>query len=108
MKIGKYEFLTKEQAETKIKALGTAKDENGNEYTTHNNTIVELGYIVLEQGEYDEEGNVIKEAVLNDKYSVDVLWNDGVENVEFNPYRIELDGNGSHSFYGIDYQKYKL
>lgn len=108
MKIGKYEFLTKEQAQEKIDALGTATDENGNSHPTHNNTIVELGYIVLEQGEYNEEGNVIKEAVLSDKYSVDVLWTDGVEHEEFTPFRIEIEGNGVHGFRGIDYQTYKL
>ena len=34
IKIAKYEFLDKEQAESKIKSLGTATDENGNEYST--------------------------------------------------------------------------
>jgi len=56
MKIGKYEFDSREQAQTKIDALGTATDEDGNEYPTHKHTIVHLGNIVLEQGEYDEEG----------------------------------------------------
>jgi hypothetical protein len=50
IKIAKYEFLDKEQAESKIKSLGTAQDENGNEYPTHKHTIVQLGNIVLEQG----------------------------------------------------------
>jgi len=53
IKIAKYEFLDKEQAETKINALGTAQDEDGNEYPTHKHTIVHLGNIVLQQGEYD-------------------------------------------------------
>ena len=48
--------MIREQAETKIEALGTATDEDGNEYPTHKSTIVQLGNIVLEQGEYDEEG----------------------------------------------------
>ena len=59
IRIAKYEFLDKEQAESKIKSLGTAQDENGNEYPTHKHTIVQLGNIVLEQGQYDEEGNEI-------------------------------------------------
>ena len=53
MKIGKYEFDSREAAQTKIDALGTATDEDGNEYPTHKHTIVHLGNIVLEQGEYD-------------------------------------------------------
>ena len=56
MKIAKYEFDSREQAQSKIDALGTATDEDGNEYPTHKSTIVQLGNIVLEQGEYDEEG----------------------------------------------------
>ena len=41
IKIAKYEFDSKEQAESKIKSLGTAQDENGNEYPTHKHTIVQ-------------------------------------------------------------------
>jgi hypothetical protein len=51
IKIAKYALDSKEQAESKIKSLGTAQDENGNEYPTHKHTIVELGNIVLEQGQ---------------------------------------------------------
>ena len=49
IKIAKYAFDSKEQAESKIKSLGTATDENGSEYPTHKHTIVQLGNIVLEQ-----------------------------------------------------------
>ena len=56
MRISKYEFNSKEQAQEKIDALGTATDENGNEYPTHKSTIVQLGNIVLEQGVYDQDG----------------------------------------------------
>ena len=54
MRIAKYEFDSREQAQSKIDALGTATDEDGNEYPTHKSTIVQLGNIVLEQGKYDE------------------------------------------------------
>ena len=74
MKIGKYEFKDKATADSKIKALGVATDEDGNEYPTHGHAIVKLGHIVLEQGEYDEEGNETKAPVLSDKYHLDVAW----------------------------------
>ena len=74
IKIAKYEFDSREQAETKIDALGTATDEDGNEYPTHKSTIVQLGNIVLEQGEYDEEGEETVAPVLSDKWHLDVLW----------------------------------
>ena len=121
IKLAKYEFLDKEQAEAKIKALGVETDEEGNEYPTHGHGIVKLGHIVLEQGEYDEEGNEIKAPVLSDKYHLDVAWKledtiDEEGNVikADHPYGWKssavaiADGNGIHSFYGVDYQKFKL
>ena len=108
MKIGKYEFNSQEQAKTKIEGLGVETDENGNTYPTHNNTIVELGYITLEQGQYDEGGNVIVEPVLSDKYSVDVLWQDSEEAYGWKSYRIDVEENGLHGFAGLNYQEYKL
>jgi len=119
-KIGKYEFDSLEQAEDKITALGVATDDDGNTYPTHKHCIVKLGYIVLEQGEYNEEGEEVKAPVLSDKYHLDVLWkglepvdaeaevlsyvepNDWVDN------RIAIEGNGVHSFMGLDYQEYKF
>ena len=76
MKISKYEFDSQEAAELKIAALPHSTDEDGNSHPSHKHTIVKLGHIVLEQGEYDEEGNETKAPVLSDKYSVDVLWNE--------------------------------
>ena len=48
MKIGKYAFVDKAQADSKIEALGVATDEDGNIYPTHKHSIVHLGNIVLE------------------------------------------------------------
>ena len=110
MKIGKYEFDSKEQFEDKVSKL-----EEG-----HNHCIVKLGNIVLEPAEYNEEGEVTKEAVLSNKYHVDVAWrindsyNEEGELVKakhpygWASYSVELTSNGSHSFYGLDYIKNKL
>ena len=106
IKIGKYAFTDKSTSDAKITALGV--DDEGN--ATHGHAIVELGYIVLEQGEYDAEGNEIKAPVLSDKYHLDVAW----KNLESHPYGWKTsavavaDGNGVHSFYGIDYQENKM
>ncbi len=109
MRIGKYEFDNKEQAQTKIDALGIATDENGNEYPTHKHTIVHLGNIVLEQGKYGEEGNVLVEPVLSSKWHLDVLWQ-GLEEHPYvwKSYSIDLDSDGVHSFLGLDYNTYKM
>ena len=120
MKVGKYEFKDQETAEAKIKALGVAKDDDGNEYPTHKHSIVKLGYIVLERGEYDNDGNEIKAPVLSSKYHLDVAWKiqdtideDGNVIKADHPYgwksaSVDLDNNGVHSFYGVDYLKHKF
>ncbi len=119
MKISKYEFNSQSDAESKIASLPHATDEDGNNYPTHKHTIVKLGHIVLEKGEYDAEGNETKAPVLSDKYCVDVLWKDLEEvdedgNVTINhPYgwkskAIDLDDEGVHGFFGVKYQDNKL
>ena len=133
MKIGKYEFNSKEQAQDKIDALGTATDENGNEYPTHKSTIVQLGNIVLEQGEYDENGEEVTAPVLSDKWHLDVLWGkEDITTVEeeavlddegmvvtpevtsvdhpygWKSYAVEIEGDGVHSFFGLSYDSLKF
>ena len=107
--IGKYAFDSKEQAQTKIKGLGVETDENGNEYPTHKHTIVHLGHIVEQQGQYDEDGNEVVAPVLSSKYHVDVLW----KGIDDNPYgwksyAANVIGNGVHSFLGLNYDSYKI
>lgn len=114
--VKKYEFPNEAKADEYIRDLGVAKDENGNEYPTHKNGIVKLGFITLEHGEYDDEGNETKAPVLADKYSVDVFWRDSVRPIDpeteeegslpldaWTDYEIVLDNEGVHSFYGLKY-----
>jgi hypothetical protein len=109
IKIAKYEFLDKEQAESKIKSLGTATDENGNEYPTHKHTIVQLGYIVMQQGTYDEDGNELTAPVLSDKWHIDALFKDLDDHpYGWKSYAVDIDGNGVHSFLGLDYNSNKF
>lgn len=99
MKIGKYEFLSEEQANEKILGLG---DE-------HNYTIVKLGYIVLENGVYDDDLNEIKPPILSDKYHVDVMWQDIYEHpYGWKSYAVDLKDDGVHSFFGVDYNNNKM
>ena len=114
--IGKYAFDSKEQAQTKIKGLGVETDENGNEYPTHKHTIVQLGNIVLEQGEYDEDGNETVAPVLSDKWHIDVLWKnleadeDGTIDHPYGwkSYYVDIDSDGVHSFLGLSYNAHKF
>ena len=116
MKIAKYEFTSKEQAQTKIDALGVSTDENGNESPNHKHTIVSLGHIVLEQAVIDEDGEVVTEAVLSEDWHVDVLWvgleadEDGIID---HPYgwkskSVDIDGDGVHAFFGLNYDSLKF
>lgn len=119
IKVSKYEFNSQEQALSKINALPSVKDEDGNDIPSHSHTVVKLGFITLEQGVYDENGEETKAPVLSDKYHVDVLWKDIEEtdedgNVTVNhpygwaSYAIDLDNEGMHGFMGVSYQENKL
>jgi len=118
-KIGKYEFDDSVQADSKINALGTRTTELGDVVPSHNHVIVRLGYIVLEQGEYNESGEQTKAPVLSEKYHVDVLWKDLEETDEdgnvtvdhpygWKSYALDLDSEGMHGFMGVSYQENKM
>ena len=66
----KYRFGSKGAFTTKLNALGV--DEEGN--ATHSHIVAELGHEVLTEATYDEEGEILTEAVYGDAYLVDVLW----------------------------------
>ncbi len=120
MKLAKYEFVSKAQADSKIEALGVATDEDGNTYPTHKHSIVHLGHIVLESGTYDEDGNEITPPVLSDKYHIDALWrlSDSIdENGDvvladhpygWKSYEVDIDNEGIHGFLGLKYQDLKF
>ena len=119
IKVSKYEFNSQDQAESKIKALPHATDEDGNQYPTHKHTIVKLGNIVITPGEYDDEGNEVNAPVLSESYHVDVLWKNIEEvdeegNVTINhpygwaSYAIDIEDEGMHGFMGVSYQENKL
>ena len=105
----KYEFNTKSTATKYINELYVedarktysvdSLDENGDAiqiekpYIAH---VVVLGFLPIEQAEYDAEGNVTKEAVLSEKYSVDVMWESDIEE-RWNTYEVEVEVS-SHKF----------
>jgi hypothetical protein len=69
----RYEFNDQEQAEEKIDAFFDV-DEDGNKVQNVKAAFIKLNKFVLEQGEYDEEGEEITPPVLTEGYAVDVLW----------------------------------
>jgi len=89
----KYEFTDAASAQSAIDALGL--DDEGN--PTHRHTIAMLGHIVTTAATYDDDGNELKAAVLAKKYSVDVLWRDGVVS-DWKANIVWPDPVGVHSF----------
>jgi len=89
----KYEFGSKSAATTKLNALGL--DEEGN--PTHKHAIVHLGNIVVTPATFDEEGNILTEAVLSDTYHIDVLW-DGEPNSDWDNQLVWYAPVGLHTF----------
>ena len=71
----RYEFNDQEQAEEKIDAFFDL-DEEGNKVQNIKASFIKLNKFVLEQGEYDEEGNELVAPVLSSGFAVDVLWNE--------------------------------
>ncbi len=119
IRISKYEFNDEASALAKINALPSVKDEEGNDVPAHNHTIVKLGNIVIEQGEYDEDGEEVKAPVLSNKYHVDVLWKN-LEEVDeegnvsvdhpygWKSFALDLDNEGMHGFMGVSYLENKM
>lgn len=99
----KYEFDSQEQAEAKIDALPSQVIDDI-KYPAHNHAIVKLGFIVIEKGQYDDELNEIKAPVFSNKYSVDVLWDNLTESpYGWKSYEITVEGNGVHTFAGLNF-----
>tara|TARA_R110002074_G_scaffold182548_1_gene347468 strand:- start:538 stop:861 length:324 start_codon:yes stop_codon:yes gene_type:complete len=107
MQIGKYSFDSKEQVQAKIDTL----NEEPNKHT-----FVHLGNIVLEPAVINEDGEIETEAVLSEKWHLDVLWVDleADEDEEIDhPYgwksrSVNVDGDGVHAFFGLNYNLLKF
>lgn len=102
MKFRKYEFTPSQWSTQKKKIEKT--DEKGNTYFDQDicASVIELGFLVITPGEYDADGNVIKDPVLSSKYSVDIIWQDD-EISTFAQYKVWPAPVGVHSFgYDID------
>ena len=122
MKIAKYKFNTKEQFQDKFDNLHTT-DEDGNLIPKFRFAVVQLGHVVLVQGTYDENGDVLTETEYSEEYLVDVTWflkdefdEDGNLLEKDHPYGWKSysvdskikEGQGMHQFLGVDYQNHKF
>jgi len=113
--IGKYAFNSEKQAKSKIKALGTQTTDEGVEYPTHPHIVTELGIERLSEDIYNEEWELVQEAIYGTDYLVDVLWYDLEEEngsvshpYGWATYSVNVSGEGIHSFLGLKYQELKI
>jgi hypothetical protein len=102
MNIFKLTYPNKEAAVADLKAKNILIEVDGIDGEKHEaygngvQAVVEIGLIILEQGTYDEEGNVITEPIYADGYHYDVM----AENVyDFGANLVEPK-NPKHAFAG--------
>ena len=100
MKFRKYEFLPATWAtlQSEIQISHTLGEQTHLSYN-HDiiESVVEIGHIMITPPVLDTEMNVVTEAVLSDKYSVDILWKND-ELPSFASYKIWCEPVGIHSF----------
>lgn len=107
-KIGKYEFDNEQQCNDNLFLLSIESYENGNLIFPQGIEPVILKYIIIQNQELDENGNILQNEILHDKYCVDISYNNVDEPIFLKPFKIDLETNGSHKFKGIDYLTNKI
>jgi hypothetical protein len=100
MKFLKYEFVPSKWAE--LQADLQVSNIMGEETIIGYNpniieSVVEIGHIMITPPVLDAEMNVVTDAVLSNKYSVDILWKND-ELPSFASYKIWCTPVGIHSF----------
>lgn len=97
MNIAKLKYENKETAIADLLAKGVyIETEDGLVYGQGVQAVVEIGLVVLENGTYDEEGNVITEPIYADGYHYDVM---SIDKIDFGTAEI-FPVNCCHSFAG--------
>lgn len=96
----KYEFTPKQWDSLKGKIQQSSTNFEGEEVVSFTENVVELGFLVITPAVI-KDMKVEKEAILSDKYSVDILWNNEPLK-EFSAYEIYPDPCGVHTFAGLE------
>lgn len=94
MNIYKLKYQNKESAVIDLKLKQIIDDEDN--YINGTQAVVEIGLIILEQGTYEEEGNVITEPIFADGYHYDVMCEQeidfGINNITVNNPKYNFSG----------------
>ena len=72
-------------------------------------SVIELGNIEIKKEVCSPDGDLITPAIFSDRYHVDVVWN-GLENQpkEWEPFAVDIDGDGYSKIIGVSYQENKF
>lgn len=93
IQIYKLKYSDKETAIADLKAKGVYTEDLS--FGNGTQAVVEIGSIVLTDGTYDEENNVITEPIFADGYHYDIMSNHPIEfENQITP------NNPKHTFYG--------
>jgi hypothetical protein len=96
MKVYKLKYSDKETAIADLKAKGVyVETEEELSYGEGIHSVVEIGTIVLTDGTFDEEGNVITEPIYADGYHYDVM-----SEIEIDFENAITPNNPKHTFSG--------
>jgi hypothetical protein len=98
MQIYKLQYTDKETAISDLIAKGVyIETEEGLSYGQGIQAVVEIGTIILTDGTYDEEGNMITEPVYAEGYHFDVM---SENEIEFD--NVIAPNNPKHQFAGYE------
>lgn len=86
MKLFKYEFTDKAEFDSLVESIQI--EENGRTIVPNLKATIELGFIKLQDGTYDEQGNLLTPPVHSTKYCIDLIWKDDAQPLAFNPYEV--------------------
>ena len=80
----KYAFTDEAEAQVYIDALSTEEEPT-------NNAVIKIGFYVVTQGTYNEQGDEITPPIMSDGYMVDVDWVDKKDK-DWKDFRFKLNG----------------
>ena len=100
MKYLKYFFTPTQKASAFAKITLTDDEGNTSWDSSKVVAVADLGQPVVTPATYDEEGNVLTEAVLSSKHEVDILWADQPGTTSFSSYVVWPEPCGIHIFAG--------
>ena len=98
MNVYKLVYSSRKALDSALKSRQILEDNEGKlVYAKGTHAVVYLGNIVLENAEYDSQGNEIKPPVLSDKYHADIMV-DGSFKFGDNEVKIKEGEKPIHSF----------